>query len=101
MDYKGLSEQEVLRRKALLRLKELGIEAYPAAEYPVNIYTTEIIEQFKDDFLPENLKNICIAGRLMLRRIMGNASFVELQDSKGRIQSVSYTHLTLPTKRIV
>ena len=86
MDYTGLSEQEVLRREALAKMKELGIDAYPAAEYPVNIYTSEILEQFKDDDLPEKLNNICISGRIMSRRIMGNASFTELQDSKGRIQ---------------
>ncbi|MBN2778580.1 MAG: lysine--tRNA ligase [Bacteroidales bacterium] len=86
MDYTGLSEQEVLRREALAKMKELGIDAYPASEYPVNIYTTDILEQFKDEDLSENLKNICISGRIMSRRIMGNASFTELQDSKGRIQ---------------
>ncbi|MDD2634491.1 MAG: lysine--tRNA ligase [Bacteroidales bacterium] len=86
MDYTGLSEQEILRREALTKLNELGIDAYPAAEYPVNIYSTDILAQFNDDFMPDNLKAVCVSGRIMSRRIMGNASFVELQDSKGRIQ---------------
>jgi len=86
MDYSGLSEQEVLRRQALEKLRELGIETYPAAEYPVNMYTSDILDKFSDENSPEELKSICIAGRIMSRRIMGNASFAELQDSKGRVQ---------------
>lgn len=86
MDHTGLSEQEILRREALAKLNELGIDAYPAAEYPVNIYSTDILAQFNDENMPEKLKAVCISGRIMSRRIMGNASFAELQDSKGRIQ---------------
>jgi lysyl-tRNA synthetase class 2 len=86
MDYSGLSEQEVIRRQALEKLVELGIDSYPAAEYPVNIYTTEILSEFSDDNMSERLNEVCLSGRIMSRRIMGNASFTELQDSKGRIQ---------------
>lgn len=86
MDYIGLSEQEIIRREALTEIKKLGIDPYPAAEYPVSIYTKEILEKFDDANLPEELKTVCLAGRIMSRRIMGNASFAELQDSKGRIQ---------------
>ena len=78
------SEQELLRRESLRQLRELGIEPYPAALYPVNA-TAKKIEQEYD---PEigNLRDVCIAGRLMSRRIMGAASFAELQDHTGRIQ---------------
>ena len=78
------SEQELLRRESLRQLRELGIEPYPAAVYPVNA-TAKKIEQEYD---PEkgNLQDVCIAGRLMSRRIMGAASFAELQDHTGRIQ---------------
>jgi lysyl-tRNA synthetase class 2 len=86
MNYIGLSEQEIIRREALVELKNLGIDPYPAEEYPVSIYTKEILENFNDENMPENLKSVCLAGRIMSRRIMGNASFAELQDSEGRIQ---------------
>lgn len=86
MDYIGLSEQEILRREALKELLNLGINPYPAAEYKVTTNTKDILNRFSDDNLPEDLKDISIAGRIMSRRIMGNASFVELQDEKGRIQ---------------
>lgn len=79
-----LSEQEILRRESLDKLKGLGIDPYPADLYPVNTSTDEIKQGF--DSAKENFKNICIAGRIMTRRIMGNASFFELQDEKGRIQ---------------
>lgn len=78
------SEQEVLRREALGKLRELGIEPYPAELYPVNTNTEEIKNGF--DASKDNFKDICIAGRIMTRRIMGNASFFELQDEKDRIQ---------------
>ena len=65
-------------------LRDRGIEPYPAAEYPVNAYTTQIKESFKDDQEPP--REVTIAGRIMSRRIMGKASFMELQDSEGRIQ---------------
>lgn len=86
MDYIGLSEQEIIRRKALKELEKLGINPYPAAEFPVNILSSEILSTFSDENMPENLKQVCLAGRIMTRRIMGNASFAELQDSGGRIQ---------------
>jgi len=78
-----LSEQEINRRNNLQALKDLGIEPYPAAEYPTNAFSTDILATFKDD---EPQRDVCIAGRMMSRRVMGKASFVEIQDSKGRIQ---------------
>ncbi|MCQ2136577.1 MAG: lysine--tRNA ligase [Bacteroidales bacterium] len=80
----NFNEQETLRREALGKLRELGIEPYPAPLYPVNATAQSI----KDEFDPEkeNLQDVCIAGRLMSRRIMGAASFSELQDETGRIQ---------------
>lgn len=79
-----LSEQEIIRRNSLKRLREIGIDPYPAAQYPVNALASEI----KKGFSPEanNFQEVCIAGRLMGQRIMGKASFAELQDSSGRIQ---------------
>ena len=79
-----LSEQEVLRRESLAKLRELGIEPYPAAEYPVNATAAEILAGY--DAEKGNFQQVCIAGRLMSRRIMGAASFGELQDETGRIQ---------------
>ena len=78
------NEQELLRREALTKLRELGIEPYPAAMYDTNIDTEEIKAKYDPEKCP--LDNIVIAGRIMSRRIMGAASFMELQDSKGRIQ---------------
>ena len=78
-----LSEQEILRRQSLGELRSLGIDPYPAAEYPTNAFSTEIVENFSDDAEP---REVCIAGRMMSRNIMGKASFLKLQDSKGRIQ---------------
>ncbi len=78
------SEQELLRRESLSKLRELGIEPYPAAEYPVNATAAEIAAEYDAD--KGNFQEVCIAGRLMSRRIMGAASFGELQDSTGRIQ---------------
>ncbi len=77
-----LSEQEVIRRQSLQALRDLGINPYPAEEYPVNAISTVIKEHFND----LEGKEVQIAGRLMSRRIMGKASFCEVQDSKGRIQ---------------
>ena len=80
------------RRVNLLALKDMGINPYPAAEYPTDAFSTEIIADFKDPAVDaegnptEPLREVCIAGRMMSRRVMGKASFVELQDSKGRIQ---------------
>ena len=78
-----LSEQEQFRRNSLNELRNLGIDPYPAALYPTDAFSTEIKADFKDE---DERKQVCIAGRIMSRRIMGKASFVELQDSKGRIQ---------------
>ena len=83
MNVLELSEQEINRRLNLQALKDLGINPYPAAEYPTNAFSTDILAAFSDD-APQ--REVCIAGRMMSRRIMGKASFVELQDSKGRIQ---------------
>ena len=84
MEITDLNEQELGRRASLQKLHELGIEPYPAAEFPVNASTRDI----KEGFDPEkgNFKDIRIAGRMMSRRIMGAASFIELQDDCGRIQ---------------
>lgn len=82
MNVLELSEQEINRRNNLAQLREMGIDPYPAAEYPTNTFSEEIIRNFNEE---EN-REVCIAGRMMSRRIMGKASFVEIQDSKGRIQ---------------
>ncbi|MGL5786398.1 MAG: lysine--tRNA ligase [Bacteroidales bacterium] len=79
-----LSEQEIVRRNSLEELKKLGVEPYPAAEYVVTGYTKEIKENFSDDAAEK--REVSLAGRIMSRRIMGKASFIELQDSEGRIQ---------------
>ncbi len=104
MNILELSEQEIVRRNNLQQLRDLGIEPYPAAEYPTDAFSTEIRDSFVD--LPidetaepdengerpriaataENSRNVSIAGRIMSKRIMGKAGFAELQDSKGRIQ---------------
>ena len=80
-----LSEQEQIRRNSLAELYKLGINPYPQAAFPVNVFTTDILEQF-DDNNSEQFQEVTLAGRIMSRRIMGAASFCELQDSKGRIQ---------------
>ena len=78
------SEQEILRRESLAKIKELGIDPYPAALYPVNETARGIAEKYDPE--KGNLQDVCIAGRIMSRRIMGAASFMELQDASGRIQ---------------
>ena len=83
MNVLELSEQEIIRRNSLNELRAMGIEPYPAAEYVTNAFSTDIKAEFKDD---EEPRKVSVAGRMMSRRIMGKASFVELQDSKGRIQ---------------
>ncbi|MBQ9576861.1 MAG: lysine--tRNA ligase [Muribaculaceae bacterium] len=83
MNVLELSEQEIIRRNSLEQLKAMGINPYPAAEYVVNAYSDEIVANFDDDAEP---RQVSIAGRMMSRRIMGKASFFELQDSKGRVQ---------------
>ncbi len=82
MNVLELSEQEIVRRQSLQELRNMGINPYPANEYPTNAFSTEIKEHFSTD----EQREVCIAGRMMTRRVMGKASFVELQDSKGRIQ---------------
>ena len=84
MNVLELSEQEIGRRDSLQELREMGINPYPADEYPTNAFSTDIKARFSDD--EETPRQVCIAGRLMGRRVMGKASFAELQDSKGRIQ---------------
>ncbi len=79
-----LSEQEVIRREALSKIRELGYDPYPAVLYPVNAFSTEIKSEYQDG--KDGFENVCLAGRLMMKRVMGKASFAELQDSKGRIQ---------------
>lgn len=83
-----LSEQEQIRRQSLQKLRDMGIEPYPAAKYEVNIHTDEFKEKFSRLQVEEYAEGetLCLAGRLMSRRIMGSASFAELQDSKGRLQ---------------
>ena len=83
MNLLELSEQEIIRRNSMEQLRQMGIEPYPAAEYVTNAYSNEIKTSFKDDAEP---RPVTIAGRIMSRRIMGKASFMELQDSEGRIQ---------------
>jgi len=79
-----LSEQEIIRRNSLNRLRELGIEPYPAAQYETNTTSKEIKENFREE--KKNFQDVVVAGRLMSRRIMGKASFAELQDHEDRIQ---------------
>ena len=101
MNILELSEQEIVRRNNLQQLRDLGIDPYPAAEYPVTAWSTDIIQNFVDlpiigkdeegndvreTATPENSPVVSVAGRIMSKRIMGKAAFAELQDSKGRIQ---------------
>ena len=86
MNILELSEQEIIRRNSLNELRAMGIDPYPAAEYVTNAFSTDIKAEFKDD---EEPRQVSVAGRIMSRRVMGKASFVELQDSKGRIQCTS------------
>nr|WP_311466421.1 lysine--tRNA ligase [uncultured Porphyromonas sp.] len=83
MNILELSEQEIFRRRSLEELRALGINPYPADEYEVTAYAREILDTFQDD-APR--RHVRVAGRVMGRRIMGKASFLELQDSTGRIQ---------------
>ena len=100
MNILELSEQEIVRRNNLQQLRDLGIDPYPAAEYPTDAFSTEIKESFVDlptikneegEDVPtpataENSRMVCVAGRIMSKRVQGKAAFVELLDSKGRIQ---------------
>ena len=83
MNVLELSEQEIIRRNSMNELRAMGIEPYPAAEYVTNAFSTDIKAECNDDAEP---RQVSVAGRIMSRRIMGKASFIELQDSKGRIQ---------------
>ena len=83
MNVLELSEQEIIRRNSMNELRAMGIEPYPAAEYVTNAFSTDIKAEFNDDAEP---RQVSVAGRIMSRRVMGKASFIELQDSKGRIQ---------------
>ena len=83
MNLLELSEQEIIRRNSMAQLRQMGIEPYPAAEYVTNAFSKEIKASFQDDGEP---RQVSVAGRIMSRRIMGKASFMELQDSEGRIQ---------------
>ncbi len=84
MNHQELSEQEIIRRNSLKKMRELGIDPYPAAQYHVNTTSAKIKETYNED--ENKLQDVVIAGRLMSRRIMGKASFAELQDHEGRIQ---------------
>ncbi len=84
MSIQELSEQEIIRRNSLQRLRELGIDPYPAPEYIINANTAEIKEKFSAD--EKNFQDVSLAGRIMGFRIMGKAAFAELQDHTGRIQ---------------
>src|ERR1700760_3264482 len=81
-----LSEQEIIRREKLTELQQLGIDAFPAPLYPVNITAASIREHYKDGVNNADFAAVCVAGRLMSRRDMGKASFASLQDSSGKIQ---------------
>ena len=83
MNILELSEQEITRRNNLEEIKNMGLDPYPAEEYPTNAFSVNLRENFQDD-APRQM--VCIAGRIMSKRIMGKASFAEIQDSKGRIQ---------------
>ena len=83
MNVLELSEQEIVRRQSLQQLRDMGIEPYPAEEFPTNAFSEDIKKEFSDD---AESREVVIAGRIMGRRVMGKASFVEIQDSKGRIQ---------------
>lgn len=80
MSFIELSDQEIQRRETLNKIREMGIDPYPAALYPVTDHAKDIKDTFEEN------KQVCIAGRMMSQRVMGKASFIELQDSTGRIQ---------------
>ena len=84
MSTQDFNEQELNRRASLQKLRELGIEPYPAPMYPVNASSRDIKEGY--DAEKNNFQDVCLAGRIMSRRIMGAASFAEIQDADGRIQ---------------
>ena len=81
MNVLELSEQEIIRRESLNEIRSMGIEPYPAAEYPTNAFSTDILNEFNDEDEP---REVCIAGRLMSRRVMGKASFIDLLSPEAR-----------------
>jgi len=83
-----LSEQEIVRRENLQKIKDLGIDPFPADEFLVNITSTEIKDQYNDaeEEKDRNLQSVSVAGRIMMKRVMGKAAFAEVQDAAGRIQ---------------
>ena len=85
MSHPSLSEQELIRREKLKSLREMGINAYPAAAYPVNAYAAIIKSNYSEE-KKEEFESVCLAGRIMSIRDMGKASFAVIQDSTGRIQ---------------
>lgn len=85
MNVLELSEQEIVRRQSLQELRNMGIDPYPAAEFPTNAYSTDIKAEFNED----EKREVVIAGRLMGRRVMGKASFAEIQDSKAEYRFTS------------
>jgi len=84
MSISELSEQEIVRRSSLQKMMEMGIDPYPAAEFPVNVSSLEIKNRYNPEL--NNYQDVVLAGRIMSRRIMGKASFAEIQDASGRIQ---------------
>ena len=84
MNILELSEQEIIRRNSLNELRAMGIDPYPAAEYVTNAFSTDIKAEFKDD---EEPRQVSVAGRIMSRRVMGKASFCNVQDLQGGIQA--------------
>jgi lysyl-tRNA synthetase class 2 len=86
MSTQHLSEQEIIRREKLAELRKLGIDAYPAALYPVNTTSVYIKENYKGEENKDQFADVCIAGRIMSVRDMGKANFAVLQDSAGKIQ---------------
>ena len=82
--YQNLNDQELIRRNTLAEIKQSGIEPFPASSYKIDTHSTDILASF--DTRPDDFKDISVAGRLMMKRSMGKASFAELMDSKGRIQ---------------
>ncbi len=89
-----LNEQEILRRASLEKMREMGINPYPAAEVPVTHSSAAIHAQFTKD--PEALSAVCVAGRIMSKRIMGKASFVSIKHNEGRIQTHVNRHGNRP-----
>jgi len=89
-----LSEQEIIRRKSLQELINLGINPYPAEKYEVTAHSKDILENYDPE--KNNFQDVSVAGRIMSRRIMGKASFVEIQDAKGKIQAYVNRDLICP-----